>query len=111
MLLTTHYMDEAERLCDRIILIDNGEILDQDTPRGLIDRHVKGHVFEVQKPMPKLMDLSSMELEDLGESVLVFARSAESFTNIAPDNLTYLHRPANLEDVFLRLTGRQLREH
>ena len=47
LLLTTHYMDEAQRLCDRIIVIDDGEILDAGPPQQLIDRHVKGHVFEV----------------------------------------------------------------
>ena len=53
LLLTTHYMDEAQRLCDEIIIIDHGRVLARGTPQELIDRHVKGHVFEVQKPLPK----------------------------------------------------------
>src|SRR3546814_9795268 len=52
LLLTTHYMDEAQRLCDRIVIIDGGRVLDEDTPSGLIGRHVRGHVFELAKPLP-----------------------------------------------------------
>ena len=56
LLLTTHYMDEAQRLCDQIIIIDHGRVLDRGSPAELIDRHVKGHVFEVQKPLPDGLD-------------------------------------------------------
>jgi len=110
LLLTTHYMDEAERLCDRIILIDDGRILDEDTPRALIRRHVKGHVFEVAKPLPEGFDGAELEREDLGDAFLFFVQSPEIVLGRLPEEATYLHRAANLEDVFLRLTGRQLRE-
>ncbi len=110
LLLTTHYMDEAQRLCDRIIVIDHGRILDSGTPDELIERHVKGHVFEVQKPFVDGFDESAWDCEDIGDSVLVYAEDAKAFVDTVPTDTQYLHRHANLEDVFLRLTGRALRE-
>ena len=110
LLLTTHYMAEAERLCGRIILIDHGRVLDEDTPAGLVARHVLGHVFEVQKPLPPGLDLARLAYEDLGRSVLVFTADAEAVLEQLDEAATYTNRAANLEDVFLRLTGRQLRE-
>jgi len=110
LLLTTHYMDEAQRLCDRIIVIDHGKILDSGTPSELIERHVKGHVFEVQKPFADGFDESAWDCEDIGDSVLVYAEDTRAFVDAVPADTQYLHRQANLEDVFLRLTGRALRE-
>ncbi|NNG02636.1 MAG: ATP-binding cassette domain-containing protein, partial [Inquilinus sp.] len=110
LLLTTHYMDEAQRLCDRIIVIDNGVILDEGTPQALIDRHVKGHVFEVQKPLPDGFADGSWDREDIGDAVLYYVETPRDFLAALPDQAVYLHRQANLEDVFLRLTGRHLRE-
>ena len=109
MLLTTHYMDEAQRLCDKIIVIDHGEILDSGTPDELIARHVKGHVFEVPKPLPKPLESDKFDREDIGESVLFYVDKPEDIRD-ACKGCDYLHRPANLEDVFLRLTGRTLRD-
>ena len=110
LLLTTHYMDEAERLCDSIILVDHGRILDEDTPDSLIARHVKGHVFEIDKPLPDALGLDGHEHEDLGNSMLVFTADPTSFAQRLPADAVFTQRQANLEDVFLRLTGRQLRE-
>jgi lipooligosaccharide transport system ATP-binding protein len=110
LLLTTHYMDEAQRLCDRIVVIDHGEILDEGSPAQLIERHVKGHVFELAKPVPESFDLAQFECEDIGDAMLVYVQDPNTFTEAAPDDMQYLHRQANLEDVFLRLTGRALRE-
>jgi len=101
----------AQRLCDRIIVIDHGRILDNGTPAELIERHVKGHVFEVQKPMPDEFDENAWDCEDIGDSLLVYAEDARSFIDSVPADTQYLHRQANLEDVFLRLTGRALREN
>jgi lipooligosaccharide transport system ATP-binding protein len=110
MLLTTHYMDEAQRLCDRIIIIDNGQVLDEGTPDELISRHVKGHVYEIGKPVPEFLGNGRWDSEDIGDSVLIYvARQDNIRPSLTPD-IRYYHRPANLEDVFLRLTGRQLRE-
>jgi lipooligosaccharide transport system ATP-binding protein len=110
LLLTTHYMDEAQRLCDRIIVIDHGKILDTGTPDELIERHVKGHVFEVQKPLPDHFDETRWDCEDIGDALLVYVEDSKAFVDSVPPSAQYLHRQANLEDVFLRLTGRALRE-
>jgi len=111
LLLTTHYMDEAQQLCDNIVIIDEGTILDQGTPQELIDRRVKGHVFEVRKPHLAISPPDRWEQEDIGDSVLYFVRSPSEFIEDLPEDAVYLHRQANLEDVFLRLTGRSLRDN
>lgn len=108
MLLTTHYMDEAQRLCDHIIMIDHGQVLDEGSPTELIKKHVKAHVFDITKPIPK--NLPPEDSEDVGDSVLFYVDDAAVFRKAIPENATYLHRPANMEDVFLRLTGRKLRD-
>ncbi len=110
MLLTTHYMDEAQRLCDRIIIIDHGEILDEGTPDQLISRHVKGHVYEIGKPVPEPLRNGGWDSEDIGDSVLIYVQQQDDIRPVLTPGTSYYHRPANLEDVFLRLTGRQLRE-
>jgi lipooligosaccharide transport system ATP-binding protein len=111
LLLTTHYMDEAQRLCDHVIIVDGGRILDEGPPHALIDRHVRGHVFELPKPLPAgLNGGDGLDQEDIGDAVLVYARTPEDVMGRLASDDPYLHRPANLEDVFLRLTGRQLRE-
>jgi len=110
LLLTTHYMDEAQRLCDRIIVIDQGGILDEGTPQELINRHVKGHVFEVQKPLPAGLVDGRWDKEDVGDAILYYVQAPRDILADMPEDAIYLHRQANLEDVFLRLTGRALRE-
>ncbi len=111
LLLTTHYMDEAQRLCDQIVIIDNGTVLDRGTPEELIARHVRGFVFEVQKPALATSATARWDQEDIGDSVLYFVDETAEFIADLPPDAVYLHRPANLEDVFLRLTGRKLREN
>jgi lipooligosaccharide transport system ATP-binding protein len=111
LLLTTHYMDEAQRLCDEIIVIDHGRILDRGAPQRLIDRHVKGHVFEVSKPLPAGFRDGEFEHEDIGDAILYYVETPRAFLEDLPEDVVYWHRQANLEDVFLRLTGRQLREN
>jgi lipooligosaccharide transport system ATP-binding protein len=111
LLLTTHYMDEAQRLCDEIIVIDHGLILDRGAPQDLIDRHVKGHVFEVRKPLPSGFQDGRWEHEDIGDAILYYVETPRAFIEDLPEDVVYWHRQANLEDVFLRLTGRQLREN
>ena len=68
-------MDEAERLCDRIIIIDHGKILDQGTPKELISQHIKGHVIEVQKPLPSGFVDGPFDSEDIGDAILYYVRS------------------------------------
>ena len=95
---------------DRIIVIDQGGILDEGSPQDLIDRHVKGHVFEVQKPLPAGLANGRWDKEDVGDAVLYYVQTPKDILVDMPEDAIYLHRQANLEDVFLRLTGRALRE-
>ena len=114
VLLTTHYMEEAERLCDRVAIIDRGRILAEDAPRALVAARAEPSVIEVRAgertPPPELLRQARVETVDgvwhchTGEPGAVLA-----ILGGYPD-LEYLHRPANLEDVFLRLTGRELRD-
>ncbi|MGI9437627.1 MAG: ATP-binding cassette domain-containing protein [Geminicoccaceae bacterium] len=111
LLLTTHYMDEAERLSDHIVIIDGGRILAEGSPAELIRQHVRGHVFDVQKPLPSVLANGRFEHEDIGDSVLFYVEQTADLQQELASDAIYLHRPANLEDVFLRLTGRKLREN
>ncbi|HKX08913.1 MAG TPA: ATP-binding cassette domain-containing protein [Stellaceae bacterium] len=110
LLLTTHYMDEAQRLCDRIIIIDGGKVLDEGPPRDLIDRHTRAYVVEIPKPLPTGLDEAGLERNDIGDAVLYYANDPVEVTRRLPPQATYTTRLANLEDVFLRLTGHGLRE-
>ena len=93
LLLTTHYMDEAQRLCDEIIVIDHGRILDRGAPQELIDRHVKGHVFEVQKPLPSGFRDGRWEHEDIGDAILYYVDAPRAFTQDLPEDVVYLAPP------------------
>jgi lipooligosaccharide transport system ATP-binding protein len=108
LLLTTHYMDEAQRLCDHIIMIDHGQILAEGSPAELIKTHVKKYVFEVAKPVP--LEIPTTEHEDVGDAVLFYVEDAKTFRTHLGEDAQFYQRPANMEDVFLRLTGRKLRE-
>ena len=119
MLLTTHYMDEASYLCDRLVMMDHGEILDQGTPDELIRRLVGDLVVEVRvrhADKRGLMDAlasSGIEarIEDRADSLLLFPQNgALSVEGIDLNEFQVTRRPGNLEDAFLRLTGRGLRE-
>jgi lipooligosaccharide transport system ATP-binding protein len=110
LLLTTHYMDEAQRLCDRIIIIDGGKVLDEGSPQELIERHVRHHVVEIAKPLPDGLVEDGLERNDIGDAVLYYATDPAEVTRRLPPWASYLRRDANLEDVFLRLTGHRLRQ-
>ncbi len=116
LLLTTHFMEEAERLCDRISIIDRGRIITEGSPRALIRDHIDAHVIEIHGEelaawRPRAERLCR-RCEQAGETL--FCYTAEPETVIAEldhqPGLRYLHRPASLEDVFLKLTGRDLRD-
>ena len=115
--LTTHFMDEAERLCDRLAIMDHGRIMAMDTPRQLVAAHIEPQVVEVFGDGAEAWASAHggalcERCEQTGETVFCYARDVDRLLgNLEqrPD-LRYLHRPANLEDVFLRLTGRDLRD-
>lgn len=116
LLLTTHYMEEAERLCDDLLIMDTGRILDQGSPRQLIERHVEPEVIEVRsgggEALQQLAETSGCRLEHMGTCLYCYTREPAQLIAALKDGhgLTFLHRPTNLEDVFLRLTGRELRD-
>ena len=115
--LTTHFMDEAERLCDRLAIMDHGRIMARGTPRELINAHIEPQVVEVFGDGTEAWARArgakvSERCEQTGETVFCYAHNAEPLLRDLEQRpeLRYLHRPANLEDVFLRLTGRDLRD-
>ncbi len=116
LILTTHYMEEAERLCDRIAIIDNGHIVACDTPEALIRENIEPHVFELRGSdiefWRSLGKTHAARSELVGETLLLYARDPEPLHEDlrAHPDLRFWHRPANLEDVFLKLTGRDLRD-
>jgi lipooligosaccharide transport system ATP-binding protein len=115
LLLTTHYMEEAERLCDELVIMDHGDILDQGSPAELISRHVERDVIEIRGDNTKQFSLAEHDncrLESMGSSLYCYTNDPSYVLKQIQNNhgLTYLHRPADLEDVFLKLTGRELRD-
>jgi lipooligosaccharide transport system ATP-binding protein len=117
ILLTTHFMDEAERLCDRIQIIDEGRRLAEGSPQALIAGHIEPEVVEVYGEGVEEWLAShgrglSARAELHGETAFCYLRDpAPVVASLrAFPRLRFVHRPANLEDVFLKLTGRELRE-
>ncbi len=117
ILLTTHFMDEAERLCTRLLVLDHGKKIAEGAPRDLISEHLEPDVVEVYGA--GALALVDSELKTLaarvevsGETVFFYTRDAKPLLQAltAYPQLRTLHRPANLEDLFLKLTGRQIRE-
>jgi len=117
ILLTTHFMDEAERLCNRLLVLDHGRKIAEGTPRNLIAEHLEPDVVEVfgvgalavaESPLRAL----AARVEVSGETVFFYTANAAALLQAlqAYPQLRTLHRPANLEDLFLKLTGRQIRE-
>ncbi len=116
LLLTTHFMEEAERLCHRLAVIDQGKLIAEGAPRELIARHIEPKVIEVYGDnvagwAAQARSLAS-RLELSGDTLFCYTQQAEILLQSlrqAP-GLRYLHRPANLEDLFLKLTGREMRD-
>ena len=117
ILLTTHFMDEAERLCSRLLVLDHGKKIAEGKPRDLIAQFLEPDVVEVfgagalataEGPLRAL----AARVEVSGETVFFYTDSAAQLLQAlsAHPQLRTLHRPANLEDLFLKLTGRQIRE-
>ena len=117
ILLTTHFMDEAERLCTRLLVLDHGKKIAEGSPRELISQHLEPDVVEVYGT--GALDLVDGPLQALaarvevsGETVFFYTQDAKPLLQAlaTQPQLRTLHRPANLEDLFLKLTGRQIRE-
>lgn len=118
LLITTHYMDEAEQLCDRLMVMDKGSIMAEDSPAGLIKTYATKEVVEVRfgsdrnaLVAPQLQELVE-RIEVLPDRILMYADDGEELLHSLSQKglhpLTSLVRRSSLEDVFLRLTGRTL---
>ncbi|MES2244517.1 MAG: ATP-binding cassette domain-containing protein [Pseudomonadota bacterium] len=121
ILLTTHFMDEAERLCSRLLVLDHGKKIAEGKPRELIAQHLEPDVVEVygvgalelaRSPEHAALRALAARVEVSGETVFFYTQDARPLLDClaAHGSLRTLHRPANLEDLFLKLTGRQIRE-
>jgi lipooligosaccharide transport system ATP-binding protein len=119
LILTTHYMDEAEQLCDRLVVMDHAAIVAEGTPRDLIARYSTQEVLELrfapgtqEVAVEKIKNLSPERMEVTADRLLLYAADGDDFlarvhqTGLEP--ITELVRRSTLEDVFLHLTGRTL---
>ena len=118
MVLTTHYMEEAMQLCDRLVIMNEGRILAEGAPQALVRQYVGHEVLELRLPeaeRPALLarlNGAPVRHEEFGDTLYLFAAEPGVLARLPlPDSLGYtLQRQATLEDVFLRLTGRGLAE-
>ncbi|HQR53857.1 MAG TPA: ATP-binding cassette domain-containing protein [Burkholderiales bacterium] len=117
LLLTTHFMDEAERLCQRLAVLDQGRLIAEGGPQALIAEHIEPEVVEVygdgvEDWLSRAGSRHAERCERTGETVFCYLRNADALiaSLAAWPRLHYMHRAASLEDVFLKLTGRELRD-
>jgi lipooligosaccharide transport system ATP-binding protein len=119
ILLTTHYMDEASRLCDRLIIMDHGRILVEGRPADLIQEKIGHSIIEIDNPGPDLrvsVQKQRLEYEDTGHRLIIYSWSREDSSRLFHEMCDHfphercILRMATLEDLFLKLTGRELRE-
>ncbi len=121
VLLTTHFMDEAERLCHRLGIMDRGRFIAEGSPREVIAAHIEPEVVEVYGEPGESSAAAwaqteaaqyATRVEVTGETAFCYLTEARPLLRhlAGRQGLRYLHRPANLEDVFLKLTGRDLRD-
>ncbi|MHB8909347.1 MAG: ABC transporter ATP-binding protein [Syntrophales bacterium] len=116
ILITTHYMEEASRLCDRLIILDGGRLLVEGKPAELVRQHVGRHVIEVVEPADGLTDFlreRGVQYENFGHRLIASVEDGSAIYREISDHYCSsgcTMRMATLEDVFLRLTGRDLRE-
>jgi lipooligosaccharide transport system ATP-binding protein len=121
LILTTHYMDEAEQLCDRLVVMDHGVFAAAGTPRSLISEYSTPEVLELRFPLDsheqaaeKLKDLDAERREVLADRILLYTSDGDAalaaVRRLGLEPLTSLVRRSTLEDVFLHLTGRRLED-
>jgi lipooligosaccharide transport system ATP-binding protein len=121
LILTTHYMDEAEQLCDRLVVMDGGKIAAEGSPRTLIEAYstrevleLRFHVSEHELAAGKLAHVPAERVEVLADRILLYVDDGDTalaaVRHIGLEPLTSLVRRSTLEDVFLRLTGRRLED-
>jgi len=116
ILLTTHFMEEAERLCNYLCVIDAGRKIAEGKPHELIDREIGCDVVEVYgdelEPLRDTLTPLADRCETRGETLFCYVREPDALLAAlhGKGGVRYLHRPANLEDVFLKLTGREMRD-
>ena len=116
ILLTTHYMDEAAHLCDRLLIMDHGRVLVEGAPQSLIRTHIGRDILEINEPTRDLrayVQAERMAHEDLGHRLIIYGNDEENLYHDIKNRFCRegcVMRMATLEDVFLRLTGRDLRE-
>jgi lipooligosaccharide transport system ATP-binding protein len=122
IVLTTHFMDEAQRLCDSLVVIEQGKVIASGSPAKLIQEHIEPHVLELrastaaiaqlEQDLQPLVVTKSLRLERFGDTCYAYTADLAQLQQRLADKtgLTTLSRAANLEDVFLRLTGRDLRD-
>ncbi|MCB6184791.1 ATP-binding cassette domain-containing protein [Leeia sp. TBRC 13508] len=117
LILTTHFMDEAERLCSRLAVMDHGKLVVEDSPRDLIAKHIEPVVVEVfgddllaWQQQSQLHTIA--RVEKAGETLFCYVQEAQHVLDklAGYPNLRSIVRQANLEDVFIKLTGRELRD-
>lgn len=116
ILLTTHYMEEAAQLCDRIVIMDKGKILVEGAPGELTERLIGREVLEVwgyEEALLNFLGSNAWEFEIASDRVFIYSRDEQTGFKEILGNFSmkhYIRRSASLEDVFLKLTGRELRE-
>ncbi|MDQ1550128.1 MAG: lipooligosaccharide transport system ATP-binding protein [Microbacteriaceae bacterium] len=120
LLLTTHYMDEAEQLCDRLVVVDKGSIMAEGSPASLIKKYSTREVLEVRFGSERNAQVAEQiagigeRIEVLPDRLLIYSDNGEAelarITTAGLEPMTSLVRRSSLEDVFLRLTGRSLIE-
>jgi len=121
LILTTHYMDEAEQLCDRLVVMDRGKIAAEGSPRDLIDRYSTREVLELrfavsdqELAVDKIAQVRADRIEVLADRILLYVDDGDAamaaVRDVGLEPITSLVRRSTLEDVFLRLTGRRLED-
>ena len=117
ILLTTHYMEEAAYLCDRLVIMDLGRILVEGSPDELVQEHAAAEVVQIRVPEDERRELAEklrgkgVEVEETGDGVMLFGEDGRlAQVESVLDGMQVTRRPGNLEDVFLRLTGLALRD-